>query len=79
MRREHALWLTAAMRGTMPTPRIPVRRVDDGGFGPMLRRSTGRRRADAWWDAAFERVEDRQFSDGLDGPVESGGDPADSG
>jgi len=64
MRREHALWLTAAMRTGAPKLRIPVRRVDQGGFGPMLRRPTGRARAEAWWEGALERVPESPRGDG---------------
>ena len=52
----HSRWLTEAIARPMDVPRIPTRRVSDGGFGPMLARPGGRARADRWWDLALERL-----------------------
>lgn len=46
-------------------PRIPVRRVDEGGFEELMRRPGGRGLAEAWWDEALEMT-----------PVAAPGDPA---
>ncbi len=57
-----ANWLTWALgRGgsheSQPTlPRIPVKRVDEGGFEDLLRRPGGARLAEAWWDEALDMV-----------------------
>ncbi len=52
----HSRWLTAAIERPMDAPRIPTRRVADGGFSDMLGRPNGRQRADKWWDLALDRV-----------------------
>lgn len=62
-RRLHETWLTGAMRAPKRYPRIPVRRVDLGGFGPMLARPEGRSRAEAWWSAALDRVDNPPTED----------------
>ncbi|MEL7474400.1 MAG: hypothetical protein AAGK04_13865 [Planctomycetota bacterium] len=56
-RREHAEWLTAAVVGRRDYPRIPTRRSDRGGFGPMMDRPDGSGRAAAWWSGALSRVD----------------------
>ena len=55
---QHARWLTWAMQSDLPQPRIPVRKVSDGGFAKLMSSPSGRRRAERWWDRALERVED---------------------
>lgn len=56
-RREHERWLDHALSGRLGVlPRIPTRRVRDGGFGPFTRSSAGRRWADGWWGEAIERT-----------------------
>jgi hypothetical protein len=57
-RHVHEAWLTRAVSSGKPYPRIPVRRVDEGGFDPLLARPGGRQRADRWWTAALDRVDD---------------------
>lgn len=52
----HSRWLTAAIERPMDVPRIPTRRVADGGFDTVLGRPTGRARCDKWWDLALDRV-----------------------
>jgi len=57
-RRVHEAWLTRALSSPRAVPRIPVRRHDDGGFGPLLKRPTGRSHAERWWSLAFDRVDE---------------------
>lgn len=52
----HSRWLTEAISRPMDVPRIPTRRVADGGFDAMLSRPSGRIRAEKWWDLALQRV-----------------------
>jgi len=57
-RRLHSSWLTSALRDTGGSlPRIPTRRVDEGGFDPIVRRPEGREWADRWWGEAFATIE----------------------
>jgi len=55
--REHAQWLTRALRSGRPQPRIPVRKVADGGFVRLSRTREGRRIAEQWWFSAFESMD----------------------
>lgn len=57
-RRVHEVWLTRAVSSGKPYPRIPVKRVDQGGFDRMMARPGGRETADRWWSAALGRVDD---------------------
>ncbi len=50
VRRETETWLDRALAGEVHLPRIPVRRVSEGGFGHMSRSPEGRREMEAWWD-----------------------------
>lgn len=58
MRRTHSRFLSAALGHESELPRIPVRRVDRGGFGPLMARARGRRAAEEWWSRAFARLPD---------------------
>lgn len=57
-----ANWLTWALgRGDVKAappelPRIPVKRVDEGGFDDLRQRPGGSRLAEAWWDEALDMV-----------------------
>lgn len=54
VRRSHESWLNAALfQSEENCPRIPARRVDEGGFSALMNTSAGRRWAKSWWDAAF--------------------------
>ena len=53
---EHSAWLTRAVR-LGNAPRIPVKKVEEGGFDRMMARPGGEERASQWWGAAFERVD----------------------
>lgn len=57
MRRTHEMWLGRALRATEQPPRIPVRRVDQGGFAALLAVPGGRERAAQWWLDVFALVE----------------------
>ncbi len=57
-RRTHERWLTRAVAAATPAPRIPVRRVDDGGFDDLTATPRGREVAGRWWRMAFSKVRD---------------------
>ncbi|MAY75510.1 MAG: hypothetical protein CMJ31_12510 [Phycisphaerae bacterium] len=59
MRAEHEAFLALAILNPGAYPRIPTRRSDKGGFGPMITRTDGRARADRWWRLAMERTDGR--------------------
>lgn len=61
-RRMHERWLTRALKSPSKYPRIPIRRVDEGGFDHVRSQPQARARADQWWGLALERVD----SDRLD-------------
>ena len=54
MIRLHSGWLSRALRAGRTHPRIPVRRVRDGGFAAMMASPTGRAVARWWWQRALE-------------------------
>lgn len=57
-RQLHSAWLTRALGGELPeSPRIPARRVTEGGFRTLLRTGYGRRWATDWWQRVLERLE----------------------
>lgn len=55
-RREHSIWLTRAIRarGGRGVPRIPVRLVSQGGYGPLVATVEGREWAEQWWGDALD-------------------------
>lgn len=53
VRREHGRWLARALEHPESVPRIPVRRVDEGGFSLIMQSPHGRNWARHWWNAAF--------------------------
>lgn len=55
-RREHSAFLTQALRTRLGVnvPRIPRRKVDDGGFDRLMQDPRGRAAAERWWGARFE-------------------------
>lgn len=55
-REYHSAWLTWALSSGKRLPRIPTRRVSQGGFERMMSRPEGRARAERWWAGALERV-----------------------
>ncbi|MGP1345090.1 MAG: hypothetical protein ACTS3F_00295 [Phycisphaerales bacterium] len=63
-RRIHQSWLSMAMRGEIgPFPRIPTRRVSDGGWDGLMRTEDGRRWARRWWHRAFRTMDERSRMD----------------
>lgn len=56
MIRQHARWLSAALQGRKVAPRIPTRRVDEGGFARLMSTERGRRAASEWWYDAIDRT-----------------------
>jgi len=59
-RRLHSVWLTRALSDpSIRLPRIPVRPVAQGGFGPVTASPGGRRWAEGWWRGAFRCVDER--------------------
>lgn len=57
-RRLHSAWLTEALASAKRQPRIPVRKVDEGGFTRMTGTPEGKARSERWWSLALERVDD---------------------
>ena len=62
MIREHSAWLTRMLRGAggrkARAPRIPVRRVSEGGFARLMSTPAGRYRAERWWERTLEKIRD---------------------
>ncbi|MCL4211023.1 MAG: hypothetical protein HRU76_08155 [Phycisphaeraceae bacterium] len=54
MVRYHGHWLSLALRSHRVFPRIPLRKVSEGGFAALLASPDGRRTADTWWSAALQ-------------------------
>lgn len=57
-RAEHSRFLTLAMLSGRRYPRIPAKRVDQGGFHGLLKLDEGQKRAAMWWAAALNRVDE---------------------
>lgn len=53
---EHARWLSWALRRPRQLPRIPVRKVADGGFARLMATRRGRAYAADWWEDALDRA-----------------------
>ena len=58
-RRQHSRWLTRAIRAGAKVPRIPIRRVDEGGFDPLMASAEGREWARVWWEEALDSPDPR--------------------
>jgi hypothetical protein len=57
MRLLHSVWLTKALqRGSRP-PRIPTRKVEDGGWAKLMETPEGRAWAEEFWQGALEHPE----------------------
>jgi hypothetical protein len=55
----HGNWLSRAVAWQRErTPRIPVRRVSEGGFDGLMRTREGRAWAEGWWASAWTRLDD---------------------
>ena len=53
---EHARWLSQVLRYRLRVPRIPTRRVSDGGYSRLSRSAAGRARAARWWARVLEET-----------------------
>ena len=56
MLRETETWLNWAIKQRSGVPRIPTRRVSEGGYGELVRRPLGRLMATHWWARAIEKI-----------------------
>lgn len=56
-RRLHSLWLTKAVETNRQYPRIPIRRVSEGGFSDLTSTPEGRVLCDGWWYLALDQVD----------------------
>jgi hypothetical protein len=56
-RRVHETFLSRALASRAVFPRIPVRRVDRGGFDSLRARPGGRDACERWWSSAFDRLD----------------------
>jgi len=54
---EHSLWLTDMERSGREVPRIPTRRVTDGGFATLMATEEGRLYASSWWSRALHEID----------------------
>jgi hypothetical protein len=54
---QHAHWLGWALRENPPLPRIPVRKVSEGGFARLMSTPAGRYRAERWRERTLARVD----------------------
>lgn len=53
----HGRWLTRALGSRrQPWPVIPLRRVSEGGFSPLMSSREGRAWAEAWWESTLGLV-----------------------
>lgn len=57
MRAEHERFLTIALLARREYPKIPTRRVDQGGFDRLMAREHGPRLAQRWWETALDRID----------------------
>jgi len=60
-RQVHEAFLTRALRSPAVYPRIPLRRVERGGFTTLVSRPGGRDACERWWSAAFDRLEQAEY------------------
>jgi len=57
MRRHTERWIARRRsHGAAPVPRIPAKRVEDGGFERERRTPEGRAWAEEWWERTLEGV-----------------------
>ena len=52
----HSRFLTWALEQDRELPRIPTRRVDQGGFTQLMSRPAARVMASHWWHRTLDRV-----------------------
>lgn len=53
---ETSRFLSWALASQEDVPRIPCRRVDQGGFSQILRKPGARAAAAHWWYRALDRI-----------------------
>ena len=53
---ETGAFLTWALKQGGAMPRVPRRRVDEGGFSTLLRMPGGRAAMSRWWEATLETL-----------------------
>jgi len=53
---ETSAFLTWALSSGVDLPRIPTRRVDEGGFGGRFRHAAARAAGFRWWARAIETI-----------------------
>lgn len=54
---ETNAWLNWALQTDYPLPRIPRRRVDEGGFSSLLGVPAARAAFDRWWGKTLDALE----------------------
>ena len=54
MRRAHSEWLTGALKHGKRPPRIPIRKVSDGGWGSIMSTPEGQQWAREFWEQALD-------------------------
>lgn len=54
---QTSAWLTWALKEDIPVPRIPRRRVSEGGFSELLRLPGARAAVNHWWIKTFDWLE----------------------
>lgn len=57
MRALHSLWLTKALKAGSRPPRIPTRKVDQGGWATMMETPEGRAWAEEFWEQTLNHPE----------------------
>lgn len=57
-RRLHSRWLSDAIAFRRVYPKIPLRRVSQGGFDELRKKPNGSEIAVRWWRRALARVDD---------------------
>jgi hypothetical protein len=56
-RQLHSYWLSRAVRSNRAMPRIPTRRVSEGGFDVVTATPAGRAWAEEWWAQTLQSSE----------------------
>jgi len=56
-RAVHSSFLTRALKFGLRSPRIPAKRVDEGGYSGLLKIPEQEKRATLWWAAAMSRMD----------------------
>ena len=56
-RAVHSGFLTRALKFKIRYPRIPAKRVDQGGYSGLLKLPEHEKRSALWWGIAMERMD----------------------